>query len=278
MTDFPFREGEHYTVDPAAGCWNWTGKREQNGYAMHGGKRAARLGWEARHGPIPAGLLLRHLCHNRRCIRPAHLAIGTHTDNGRDMRLAGRGSRKTALLSRADVVAIVRRCELAGEDVASVAHGFGVMPEVIRKALQGKSYRADVAAARQQLGITPPVPPARRLRGIAAALPLYGEILAWRREQRGLRQHDVAAALGCRASFVSLIEGGHQPPRDHAPLVAAFLALPETVMVERMLAARLPEDAPLHGRLFGEDGWLRSDFEREAAALMRMMGRDVPHA
>jgi transcriptional regulator with XRE-family HTH domain len=278
MTDFPFREGEHYTVDPVTGCWNWMLKCDVNGYAVYGSKRVARWVYEMRNGPIPERQVVRHLCHSRRCINPADLAIGTHTDNGRDMRLAGRGSRKAALLSRDDVFEIVRRCELRGEDVVSIAHGFGVMAEVVNRALQGKNYHADVAAARQGFGIKPPAPPAHLLPGTAGRLPLYKEILVWRREQLGLRQRDVADALGCRASFISWIEGGYQPPQDHALLAAAFLELPETVMVERMLAARLPEDAPLYDRLFGEGGWLRSDFEREAVELMRMMGRDVPHA
>jgi transcriptional regulator with XRE-family HTH domain len=275
MADFPFRQDEHYTLDPGTGCWNWTGPCERHGYAIRGGRKAARLAWEAQHGPIPEGLLLRHLCHNRRCIRPAHLAPGTHTDNGRDMRLAGRGSKRTALLAQDDVRAIVRRCEREGEAVAGVAAALGVRPEVLRKALQGQSYRAELAAARQALGLVPPVPPARRLGGPAAALPLYGEILTWRRERLGLTQHALAAALGCGASFVSMIEGGGRPPRDHAPLAAALLALPATVLAERVLAARLPEEAPLYERLFGAAGWLRPELEQEAAVLLRMMGQDV---
>ena len=53
-----------------------------------------------------------------------------------------------------------------------------------------------------------------------------------------------------------------------------MLALPATVLAERVLAARLPEEASLYERLFGEAGWLRSAFEREAAALLQMMDRD----
>ena len=65
-----------------------------NGYAnkwrkgkMHG---AHRLAYQDAYGPIPEGMIVRHLCHVRNCINPEHLAIGTHQDNMDDKVQANR--------------------------------------------------------------------------------------------------------------------------------------------------------------------------------------------
>jgi hypothetical protein len=40
-----------------------------------------RLAWEREHGPIPDGLQVDHLCHNRRCVRVDHLRLTTPKQN-----------------------------------------------------------------------------------------------------------------------------------------------------------------------------------------------------
>lgn len=37
--------------------------------------------------------LIRHLCHNPRCVNPLHLATGTHQDNANDRVAAGRSGK-----------------------------------------------------------------------------------------------------------------------------------------------------------------------------------------
>lgn len=66
-------------------CWCWLGRLNRNGYArgrwegrepvMH------RVTYELLIGPIPAGLILDHLCKVRRCINPEHLEPVTHRVN-----------------------------------------------------------------------------------------------------------------------------------------------------------------------------------------------------
>ena len=76
--------------NPAPGCWLWLGAVDSSGYpkSCHRGIRYAlhRAMWSAYHGGKQPGgdAVVRHLCHNKRCLAPWHLAIGTHEDNARD--------------------------------------------------------------------------------------------------------------------------------------------------------------------------------------------------
>lgn len=42
-----------------------------------------RLAWELANGPIPKGLQIDHLCHNRACINVAHMEVVTPSENVR---------------------------------------------------------------------------------------------------------------------------------------------------------------------------------------------------
>lgn len=85
-------------VSPDSGCWEWTGRPAHNGYGRIGWQgryiAAHRVMWQLLRGPIPDGLELDHLCHNRdkscpggrtcrhrRCVNPDHLEPVTHREN-----------------------------------------------------------------------------------------------------------------------------------------------------------------------------------------------------
>lgn len=80
-------------------CLEWQGCRTGRGYGMVSAKsisqrrndRAHRVSFRLFVGPIPAGLFVLHRCDNPTCVAPAHLFLGTHTDNMRDMAEKGRG-------------------------------------------------------------------------------------------------------------------------------------------------------------------------------------------
>lgn len=73
-------------VDPVSSCWNWTGAMRHSGYGamfLTGTKSVAahRYVYEYTVGPIPDGLVLDHLCRNRRCVNPVHLEAVTQRIN-----------------------------------------------------------------------------------------------------------------------------------------------------------------------------------------------------
>lgn len=67
------------------GCLEWTGPVINTGYGTtrFRGKRwlAHRASYELFVGPIPAGLVIDHLCGNKLCVNPAHLEAVTQREN-----------------------------------------------------------------------------------------------------------------------------------------------------------------------------------------------------
>lgn len=72
-------------VDKTETCWQWTGATKSNGYGNFSasGKTVMphRYAWEATRGPIPQGLMLDHMCFNRKCCNPSHLRTVTMKQN-----------------------------------------------------------------------------------------------------------------------------------------------------------------------------------------------------
>ena len=71
-------------IDTTGPCWEWEGCRVVGyGKVYAGGRtwRVHRLVWELLVGPIPDGMVLDHLCHNRACSNPDHLQVTTQREN-----------------------------------------------------------------------------------------------------------------------------------------------------------------------------------------------------
>lgn len=75
-----------------SGCHLSTYSTASHGYAQVGwtgedGRRIVtlchRVAWIAEYGPIPPGLVVDHLCHERRCINVEHLRLLTNFENAR---------------------------------------------------------------------------------------------------------------------------------------------------------------------------------------------------
>ena len=68
----------------ATECWNWQvrapwhyGVYYRNGWAC----AAHRVAYALTYGEVPRGLVVMHTCDNPPCVNPAHLRLGTHSDN-----------------------------------------------------------------------------------------------------------------------------------------------------------------------------------------------------
>lgn len=139
--------------DRLTGCLEWPSNPTGEGYGTIYMPTALRSeGWTANslvhrvachlaHGPSPfSRAQARHLCHNRRCIEPEHLAWGTARQNAEDTSKVARWVTK---LTREEVIDI-RRCYAkggGGETMASIAKRYGVSPGTIQDILHGKTWK-----------------------------------------------------------------------------------------------------------------------------------------
>ena len=68
-------------------CWLWTGALTGKGYGSFGqtppggSVLAHRFAYIREFGAIPDGLVIDHLCRERRCVNPAHLEAVTNREN-----------------------------------------------------------------------------------------------------------------------------------------------------------------------------------------------------
>lgn len=120
------------------GCWLWLAALNLTGYGVFnlgtgkGNALAHRYAYELTHGPIPDGLFVCHHCDTPTCCNPAHLFLGTNSDNMQDASRKGRvviphhkgTAHKLAKLTD-DAVREIRACAAAGESQRSLAARFG---------------------------------------------------------------------------------------------------------------------------------------------------------
>lgn len=80
------------------GCWEWRGARIPQGYgtfhvrALGQDRRvyAHRMSYLWANGTIPEGMDVMHTCHNRGCVNPDHLTVGTRKENMQSSAADGR--------------------------------------------------------------------------------------------------------------------------------------------------------------------------------------------
>lgn len=132
-------------VDTSGSCWPWTGGNDGRwGYGHvwlssdRPSVKAHRLAWELAHGPIPAGMVVCHLCDTPACCRPSHLVLGTSRENAHDAMRKGRLSGKLHPLDREEAIASL----VAGrESQSAIARRLGVSQSTVSRWLKTRGIR-----------------------------------------------------------------------------------------------------------------------------------------
>lgn len=118
-------------------CIEAKGVKDPDGYGRvsrlrFGTQRAHRAVYEAKHGKIPKGLVIDHLCRNRACINVEHMEVVTVVENVR------RG--KTAKLNLGYVIRI-KLLKLNGLTDEAIARMFGVNQSQISRVVNNRTWK-----------------------------------------------------------------------------------------------------------------------------------------
>ena len=137
-------------VDKSGECWIWTGAKNPKGYGqawawplqkMWG---AHRVSYALEIGPIPKGLLVRHKCDVRLCVRPSHLLVGTQLENMADAverNRVARGERQAhSLLTEKEVVEIRAKYVPQKYTQQKLADEYGVARVTISDITRGATW------------------------------------------------------------------------------------------------------------------------------------------
>jgi predicted XRE-type DNA-binding protein len=130
-------------VRKTSGCWYWTACRLPRGYGQFrlpdGHELAHRASYRLFVGPFREKQVL-HVCDVPACVNPAHLWLGSQTDNMRDAKRKGRTARGEAhgrhKLTNAEV-AVIRASHLYQRELAAA---FGVTQSHISEIRSGNRW------------------------------------------------------------------------------------------------------------------------------------------
>lgn len=136
-------------------CWRWNGSALPRGYGRFYpskgvGLYAHRFSWELANGrPVPAGLHVMHACDNPACVNPAHLSVGTRSDNMRDCVAKGRHARRSTpgeahpnhKLKAVQVIEMRQRAA-GGESRRTLALAYGVSKHLVSLIVNRRAWRS----------------------------------------------------------------------------------------------------------------------------------------
>lgn len=139
--------------EPNSGCWIWLGGTNEHGYGIiglghreDGVSKAHRVSYELYKGPIPEGGNILHSCDLPACVNPAHLRVGTLSDNSKDCVSRGRnfvpdnrGERATWAKLTADKARHIKERVLSRKEYAEL---YGVSKSAISRIWEGKNWAA----------------------------------------------------------------------------------------------------------------------------------------
>lgn len=134
-------------------CWLWLAGTFRDGYGCFklGGRNgrsvgAHRIAYEMSVGPIASGLFVCHRCDVPGCCNPAHLWLGTPSDNIADKVSKGRSHRLPGELhsmAKLTDLEVIRMRELRsdGWGVRRLASAFGIGKSQAWRIVRGASWR-----------------------------------------------------------------------------------------------------------------------------------------
>lgn len=130
-------------------CWLWRGAKNSAGYGVISARKLGfsspffvhRLSVWVHTGVYPGPHPVLHSCHNPACCNPAHLRIGTYSENSHDMNLAGRNSMRKLTAGQVAEIREIHALRLTSATPNSIAKAFRVSRNTIRKIVSWQSYR-----------------------------------------------------------------------------------------------------------------------------------------
>ncbi len=144
-------------IDQSGGpdaCWPWQGKSHADfGYGVlgiggrreNGGRteKAHRVAWLLTHGELP-NLFVCHSCDSPLCCNPAHLFLGTNSDNVADMKRKGRhthGECSYAKLTESQVIEIRERYANEQISQAMLARDYSISSSMVGNIVRRKAWK-----------------------------------------------------------------------------------------------------------------------------------------
>lgn len=122
------------------GCWEWTGSVNWAGYGhfdFHSIRSAHRFSYYIFKGELSEGMEVCHSCDNPKCVNPAHLWLGTRSENIRDAAIKGRTN--TVRLSPADVRTI-RELHDSGAPTDDIAQRYGMSKDTVQDIVSRRTW------------------------------------------------------------------------------------------------------------------------------------------
>lgn len=133
----------------SSGCWLWDGAVTSKGYGSlkRGGRtvQAHVTSWTMANGD-PEGLCVLHRCDTPLCVNPAHLFLGSKSDNNKDKVRKGRqpankgASNPNSVLTRDQVETIRSEYAKGGTRQVDLAEQYGVRQSQISRILRKESW------------------------------------------------------------------------------------------------------------------------------------------
>lgn len=123
------------------GCWLWTGYTWRDGYGFirvrNKFRRVYRVMWEEFYGvELSSEVVVRHKCHNKLCINPNHLELGSQIDNVADECIRGMHGKLNS-----EAVKVIRYLRSKGTSNRQLARAYKVSCSTISQITNNMAWR-----------------------------------------------------------------------------------------------------------------------------------------